>query len=106
MATLIELGLCTASPEAVRAAMPDTPTAGLGLCSALTTESSIFVRWLHANWENRDINMPASHGMPAYRFCADESEQPSRPFRLKMHSNPKDGDALQITEIGGVRIAP
>jgi hypothetical protein len=59
------------------------------------------------SWPGKDIRVPASHheGRDLIISTSDPGST-SRPVRLTMYSNPKNGDALEANERGGYWLAP
>jgi hypothetical protein len=102
--TFIEIGLTRDSENTVLAKGGNEIKWGMLLWTSLSPDVNLFVRWYHNEESMGDITMPASHGLPGYRFVHPEHEHPDRPIRFQMQTNPKDHDALFIFELGGCRI--
>ena len=100
-AAFVEVGLTQGPLEAIAEGMGAAEDRGIASYSEIFEGTAAFVRWYHGAWENNDLTIPASHGLPAYRFLAEEPVDRVRPIRLTFHSQPKDGEALLITELGG-----
>jgi hypothetical protein len=107
-AAFIEVGMTRASRWASESAMQlsTVPWGLLGFATAFD-DVSLFVRWFHGEWQNNDMNIPASPEMgsdAAVRFWASDVAH-ERPIRLTFHQPVKDYEALMLTELGG-RIVP
>ena len=99
--TVIEIGVTRDSENTVLATTGEAVDWGMLLWAPLSADVSLFVRWYHSEEIIGDMNMPASHGLSGYRFAHPELEQPARPIRLHMQSNPADHDCLFVIERGG-----
>ena len=105
-AAFVEVLLCRDSSSVVLRGITDGSDAGLVCHAMLPGPVYLAVIWRHGEWENRDIHMPASHGMPGYQFAANDGSCSNRPVRIAFQSKPRDGDSILITDLGGCCIAP
>lgn len=107
-ATFIELGLGRGAQRELEAGMARSEVVNGVLAFAPTLDKlSVFVRWYHGQWENRDMNLPAAPKFGAdasLRFWASDAGV-ERPIRLNFHLPTKDYETLMITELGG-RVVP
>lgn len=102
-ATFVEVGLTLDSKERILDAAGNTTPWGLLFYATVFDNVAAFARWYHGDWQNNDLRMPASHGLPGYRFLAKEGIVASRPIRILLYSLAEDGGALLVTELGGCR---
>jgi hypothetical protein len=107
-AAVIEVGLVHDSKSAFEEAMQrSTVPYGVLAFAPAYDGFSLMVRWHHAQWENQDMNIPASPEMgadAALQFRVEDGLH-ERPIRLIFHPHVKDREALMLTELGG-RVAP
>jgi len=106
MAAFVEIGLSRDTEDIVRLGTMAADQAAVVVHCPTFDDISVFVRWYHGQWENKDVRVPASHGRPAYRFLASDPSGGARPVRLTTQSLPRDGDAIHVTEVGGCVDAP
>lgn len=100
-ATFVEVCLAHDPPEAVALHVPSSPDRGLLLATLDPKGRTVFCHWYHGPTDASDFNVPASHGMPGYRFLRYEPVQPDRPIRFMTIPTPSDGNAFVVTEVGG-----
>ena len=100
-ATFVEIGLTRDSRQTIDAGTGKGLDRGILLHSLIFEDVAAFVRWYHGDWKNNDLRVPASHGLPAYRFMATERTEVQRPIRITLQADVQDGDALLVTELGG-----
>jgi hypothetical protein len=103
-ATYLELAYTSEPESAVIAAFQNN---GRQLVSytKLTSGDAFIFDYYYADWENRDLRIPASHGsvFPDLLFSASDPNDTGRPIRLKLGPPPEDGDALVLQELGGYK---
>jgi hypothetical protein len=73
--------------------------------TTLPAGDALIFDYYHADWENRDLRVPTSHGsvFPDLLFSANDPRETGKPVRLRFGPPPKDGDALVLQELGGYR---
>ncbi len=101
MATFVEVGLCRHTEIKLIESIGSEVRGGITSYAPIFEDVAAFMRWSHGPWEIRDINVLASHGIPAYRFLANETSENARRIRIIMQTHPRDGDAIHILELGG-----
>jgi hypothetical protein len=69
--------------------------------TALMRNEFLLVAHYHGDWEDSDLQMPGDGKVADLLFSANDPTDTGRPIRLTMFSNPKDGDAIYIRELGG-----
>ncbi len=104
-ATYVEVCLSPDSLSRIRQSLPNRADMRIELHAALKDGQSLWVYSYHAEWSGEDFQILASHGLPGYRFNRLETEHPHRPIRFAALLPPKDGEALQVTEFGGCKVA-
>jgi len=69
----------------------------------LPSREAFFLIFYHADWENKDLRSPSAKGsvFPNLLFSANDPKDTGRPIRIRFGPTPKDGDALQLQELGG-----
>ena len=78
----------------------------LVLFTEISSEEAFLVFSYHGEWENSDLQSPPAEGsiFPDLLFSAHDPENTGRPVRIRISSNPKDGDAVLIRELGGYKV--
>lgn len=101
-ATYLELGYTWESESAVIAAFRNNDRKIISY-TKLSDGDAFILHYYHADWENRDLRIPSSHGsaFPHLLFSASDPRDTGRPIRLRFGPPPKDGDALVLQELGG-----
>lgn len=103
-ATYLELSYTSESEDAVIATFLKNDRQ-LVRYTALPNGDAFLFTYYHADWENRDLRVPASKGsvFPDLLFSANDPRDTGRPIRLRFGQAPKDGDSLVLQELGGYR---
>jgi hypothetical protein len=99
--TIIELVYVRESREYLEAAFAEgTVRTLVGYFKLPGGESFAIVR-SHGPWENRDLDMPASHGGSALLFSSEDPHGTGRPQRIQIRM-PDDRDgSMALMELGG-----
>lgn len=67
----------------------------------LPTDEALFGSYYHADWENKDLNMPGNGEVANLVFSSRDPCDTGRPIRIRFGPAPSDGDALVLQELGG-----
>ncbi|MDO8651062.1 MAG: hypothetical protein Q7R66_02605 [Undibacterium sp.] len=102
--SFVEIGLTKDTEESLHRLGGDAIKWGLLLYAPISDGLNLFVRWYHGEEEIGDVNIPASHGRPGYRFVYPETDMPDRPVRMHMQNDPADNETLCIIERGGCQV--
>lgn len=72
----------------------------------LPNNEKFIINYYYHEWDNNDLKSPATDGstFPDLLFSENDPKDTGRPVRIHGGPSPKDGDSLQITELGGYRI--
>lgn len=101
-ATYLELAY-TSEPESAVISAFQKNGRQLVSYTKLYSNDAFILNYYHADWENRDLRIPASHDsvFPDLLFSANDPRDTGRPIRLRFGPPPKDRGALVLQELGG-----
>jgi hypothetical protein len=104
---IIELVL-TSEPELdVRNNLSSLPERTLFDYVALTATLGLVISYYHREWDNKDLTMSATGTGPfpeAILLSEHDPDDTGRPIRVCLHTSPKDGEPVQIRDLGGYKV--
>ncbi len=100
-ATYVEFAYTYESQESIEMAFEGTSSRKLLAFTRLPSGEAFFGSSYHADWENKDLNIPGGDNSPDLVFSAVDTFNTSRPIRIRLTSPPVDGNALFLQELGG-----
>ena len=103
-ATYIEVVFTRESQERVHRAFRERQERDVLTYLRLLFDEALFVRYYHADWENKDLSMPGDGKVADLVFSALDPHDTGRPIRIRFGPAPSDGDALVLQELGGYPI--
>lgn len=101
-ATFVELAFTAESESSVRSGL-DVSQKALISFTQIADKEAFFVFSYHGEWQNFDLKCPASPDsiFPDLLFSHQDPADTGRPLRIRIASEPNDGDAVLIQELGG-----
>lgn len=74
--------------------------------TVISHDEAFFIFSYSGTWENSDLKFPTAPGsiFPDLLFSEHDPTDTGRPIRICMASQPNDGDAVIIRELGGYKI--
>lgn len=105
-ATYFELAYTSGSENKIRSLLSSGENRKLLKYGRLSDNEALIAMYYHGDWENKDINSPASDEsiFPNLLFSSNDPDDTGRPIRIVIESIPKDGDALIMQELGGYKL--
>jgi hypothetical protein len=103
-ATYVEFAFTYESRESIEAAFCDRQERKLLAYAKLPTGEAFFGSYYHADWENKDLNMPGNGDVADLVFSPRDPHNTGRPIRICFGPAPSDEDALILQELGGYAI--
>jgi hypothetical protein len=75
------------------------------LYAQLIDNEALLVMYSYGDWENKDLNSPASPEsiFPDLLFSEKDPNDTGRPIRIVLGPSPSDNDALVLQELGGYK---
>lgn len=100
-ATYIEFAFTRESQEVIETAFCGCQERNLLAYVELPSDEALFGSYYHADWENKDLNIPGNGEVADLVFSQHDPYDTCRPIRICFGSAPSDGDALVLQELGG-----
>ena len=103
-ATYLELAYTCESENTVLSAFQSNAR-NLITYQPLPSGEAFFISYHHADWENKDLRIPAAKDkgsiFPDLLFSERDPRDTGRPIRIRFGPYPKNGDDLVLQELGG-----
>lgn len=100
-ATYVEFAFTRESQKSIETAFRTRQERTLLAYVELPSDEAFFGSYYHADWENKDLNMPGNGEVADLAFSSHDPCNTGRPIRIRFGSAPSDGDPLVLQELGG-----
>ena len=103
-ATYVEFEFTRETQESIGVAFRKREQRKLLTYVKLPAYEAFFGSYYHADWENKDLNMPGDGEVADLVFSSRDPYDTGRPIRIRFGPAPANGDALVLQELGGYAI--
>jgi hypothetical protein len=104
-ATYVEICMTSESKDDILKVMGADSSYNLVTYTIIDDDKALYISYHYDLWENEDFTMPGNGEVNDLVFPAFDKEGTGRPIRMISGSEPKDGDALILKEIGGYAVS-
>lgn len=103
-ATYVEFAFTRESQKSIEAAFQERQERSLLAYIELPSDEAFFGSYYHADWENKDWNVPGNGQVSDLLFSPHDPYETRRPLRICFGPTPSDGDAIVLQELGGYTV--